>query len=76
MPSKTDLNVANLLQLYDMHMMEKLMTKTTWLYSALWILLISVISTRDNISLSPTGQLMYTAESMERDGYPKGLISL
>ena len=34
-----------------------------------------VISTRDYTSLSPTGQLMYTAESMERDGYPKGLIS-
>ena len=68
MPSKTDLNVANLLQLYDMHMMEQLMTNTAWLYSALWILLMLVISTRDNMSLSPTGQLIYTAETMERDG--------
>jgi hypothetical protein len=34
-----------------------------------------VISTRDNMPLSPTGQLLYTVESMERDGYPKGLIS-
>jgi hypothetical protein len=69
MTSKNNLNVANLLQLYDMHMMEQLMTNTTWLYySALWILLMLVISTRDNVSLSPTGQLIYTAETMERDG--------
>ena len=74
MPSKTDLNVANLLQLYDMHMMEQLVTNATWLYSALWILLMLVITTRDNMSLAPTGQLMM-AESMERDGYPMGLIS-
>jgi hypothetical protein len=75
MPFKTDLNVANLPQLYDVHKIDQLVTKTTWLHSALWILLMLVISTRDNMSLSPTGQLMYTAESMERDGYPKGLIS-
>ncbi len=75
MPSKTDLDVANLLQLYDVHMMEQLVTNTTWLYSALWILLMLVILTGDNMSLAPTGQLMYMAESMERDGYPKGLIS-
>ena len=75
MPSKTDLNFANLPQLCDMHKIDQLVTETTWLYSALWILLMLVISTRDYTSLSPTGQLMYTAESMERDGYPKGLIS-
>ena len=86
MPSKTDLSAANLPQLYDMHKItdqfminaesKDLMTKTTWhLPAALWILLMLVISTRDNMSLSPTGQLLYTAESMERDGYPKGLIS-
>ena len=74
MPSKTDLNVANLPQLYDVHKIDQLVTKTTWLHSALWILLMLVISTRDNIPLSPTGQLLYTAEPMERYGYPKGLI--
>jgi hypothetical protein len=75
MPFKTDLNAANLPQLYDVHQKDQLVTKTTWLHPALWILLMLVISTRDNMSLSPTGQLTYTAESMERDGYPKGLIS-
>jgi hypothetical protein len=51
------------------------MTKTTWHPpAALWILLMLVISTRDNMSLSPTGQLIYPAESMDRDGYPKGVI--
>ena len=75
MQSKTDPNVANLPQLHDVHKMDQLVTKTTWLHPALRILLMLVISTRDYMSLSPTGQLMYTAESMERDGYPKGLTS-
>ena len=70
MPSKTDLNVANLPQLYDVHKIDQSVTKKNWLHSALWILLMLVIATRDNMSLSPTEQLLYTAESMESDGYP------
>ena len=72
MPYKTDLFAANLPQLYDMHKItdqfminaesKDPMTKTTWhLPAALWILLMLVISTRDNMSLSPTGQLIYPA---------------
>jgi hypothetical protein len=69
MTSKTDLNAANLPQLYDAHKIidqfkidaesKDPMTKTTWhLPAALWFLLMLVISTRDKRSLSPTGQLI------------------
>ena len=80
MPIKTDLNGANVVHKDQFKINaggKDRVTKTTWLYSALWILHMLVISksTRDNMSLSPTGQLLYTAELMDRDGYPKGLIS-
>ena len=96
MPSKTDLNGANLPQLYDLHRkMDQFMgnaegkdpvTKITHSFSAIWNLNRLVIPSKDNMSLSPTGQpicsdwrtsdFLYTAESAEREfGYPAGLLA-
>ena len=65
MPSKTDLNAANLPQLYDAHkLLDQCMvnaegkdatTKNTWPFSSLWSLNRFVIPTKDNMSLTPTG---------------------
>jgi hypothetical protein len=75
MQIKTDLNVAMRKDQFKINAGGKdLVTKTTWLLSALWYLHKLVILTRDNVS--PTGQpTSCPAESMDRDGYPKSLLS-
>ena len=70
MPIKTDLNDVNLLQLYEAHKrFDQLMvnaegvdkmTKDVWQFSALWNLHKHVIPTRDNMSLSQAGQLVFS----------------
>ena len=77
MQIKTDLNVAMRKDQFKINAGGKdLVTKTTWLLSALWYLHKLVILTSDNVSLSPTGQpTSCPAESMDRDGYPKSLLS-
>jgi hypothetical protein len=77
MQIKTDLNVAMRKDQFKINAGGKdLVTKTTWLLSALWYLHKLVILTSDNVSLSPTGQpTECPAESMDRDGYTKSLLS-
>ena len=95
MSKKTDLNAASLPQMYELHKaVDQIMgnaegkdphTKTTFSFSSIWNLNRLVIPTRDNMSLTPTGQpkisdwrvsdFLFTAESAEGEfGYPVGLL--